>query len=163
MARLIYSAIASLDGYIEDEDGRFDWAAPDAEVHAFANDLTRPIGTHLLGRRLYETMVYWESPPELAAQPPFVQDFAAIWQSSDKIVYSRTLQTVDGAGARIERDFDPEAVARLKATADRDLTVGGAELAAGRSKPGWSTSTSCSSCPSSWEAGSAPSPTSTAP
>jgi dihydrofolate reductase len=122
--------IASLDGYIEDDDGRFDWAAPDAEVHAFANDLTRPIGTHLLGRRLYETMVYWESPPELAAQPPFVQDFAAIWQSSDKIVYSRTLQTVDDARARIERDFDPEAVARLKATADRDLTVGGAELAA---------------------------------
>lgn len=122
--------IASLDGYIEDEDGRFDWAAPDAEVHAFANDLTRPIGTHLLGRRLYETMVYWESPPELAARPAFVQDFAAIWQSSDKIVYSRTLRTVEGARARIERDFDPEAVARLKATADRDLTVGGAELAA---------------------------------
>ena len=130
MANLIYSVIASLDGYIEDEDGRFDWAEPDEEVHAFVNDLARPVGTHLIGRRMYETMVYWESPPALASQPRFVQDFAAIWQSADKIVYSRTLQSVDGARTRIERHFDPEAVRRLKATAGRDLTVGGPELAA---------------------------------
>jgi dihydrofolate reductase len=108
MANLIYSVIASLDGYIEDEDGSFDWAEPDEEVHAFANDLARPVGTYLFGRRMYETMVFWESPPELAAQPPFVQDFAAIWQAADKIVYSRTLQTVDSAQTRIERHFDAE-------------------------------------------------------
>ena len=130
MAKLIYSAITSLDGYIEDAEGKFDWAAPDEEVHAFANDLERPVGTYLYGRRMYETMVFWESPPDLSARPPFVQDFAAIWQGADKIVYSTTLQAVSSARTRIERGFDPEAVRWLKATADRDLTVGGAELAA---------------------------------
>ena len=129
MAKLIYTAIASLDGYIEDAEGNFDWAAPDEEVHAFVNDLERPVGTHLYGRRLYETMVYWESLPDLAEQPPFVQDFAEIWQAADKIVYSRTLQAVSSARTRIEREFDPEAVRQLKAAADRDLTIGGAELA----------------------------------
>ncbi|MET0939074.1 MAG: dihydrofolate reductase family protein [Gaiellaceae bacterium] len=129
MAKLTYTAITSLDGYIEDADGRFDWAAPDEEVHAFVNDLERPVGTHLYGRRLYETMVFWERPPDLARQPRAFQDFAGIWQRADKIVYSRTLETPSSARTRIEREFDPEAVRQLKATADTDLTVGGAELA----------------------------------
>jgi dihydrofolate reductase len=130
MAKLIYSVIASLDGYIEDADGTFEWAAPDEEVHAFVNDLERPVGTYLYGRRMYETMLFWESPPDLAAEPPVVRDFAAIWQAADKIVYSKAMQTVRSANTRIERDFDPEAVRQLKATARRDLTVGGPELAA---------------------------------
>ena len=130
MAKLIYISIASLDGYIEDEDGKFDWAAPDEEVHRFVNDLARPVRTQLYGRRMYETMVFWERPPELAEQPPFVQDFAQIWQAADKIVYSKSLQTVSSARTRIERAFDPDAIRRLKATADHDVTVGGAELAA---------------------------------
>ncbi len=100
--------IASLDGYIQDADGEFDWAEPDEEVHAFVNDLEGPVGTYLYGRRMYETMLFWESPPDLAAQPPVVQDFAAIWQAADKIVYSETLQTVRSARTRIERQFDPE-------------------------------------------------------
>jgi dihydrofolate reductase len=129
VAKLIYSAITSLDGYVEDADGRFDWAAPDEEVHAFVNDLERPIGTYLYGRRMYETMTYWESPPDLAEQPQAVQDYAAIWQKADKIVYSKTLQAVISAKIRIERAFEPEAVRHLKATAARDLTVGGADLA----------------------------------
>jgi dihydrofolate reductase len=130
MAKLIYSVIASLDGYIEDAEGKFDWAEPDEEVHAFVNDLERPVGTYLYGRRMYETMVFWESPSDLAEQPHFVPDFAAIWQAADKIVYSKTLQTVSSAKTRIERDFDPEAVRQLKTTAGGDLTVGGPELAA---------------------------------
>jgi dihydrofolate reductase len=130
MAKLIYSAIASLDGYIEDSEGRFDWAAPSDEVHAFVNERERAIGTYLYGRRMYETMLFWEKPPELAEQPPTVQEFARIWQGADKVVYSKTLQAVGSARTRIERDFDPHAVRRLKATASRDLTVGGSELAA---------------------------------
>ena len=130
MAQLIYTAITSLDGYIEDAQGKFDWAAPDEEVHAFVNDLERPVGTHLYGRRMYETMAFWESPPDLVAQPPFAQDFAEIWQRADKIVYSTTLQTVSSAKTRIEREFDPQAVRQLKATVGADITVGGAELAA---------------------------------
>jgi dihydrofolate reductase len=124
VAKLIYAAITSLDGYIEDAEGKFDWAAPDEEVHAFVNDLERPVGTHLYGRRMSETMAYRENPPDLAEQPPFVQDFAQIWQAADKIVYSKTLPTPSSAKTRIEREFDPEAVRRLKATATRDLTVG---------------------------------------
>jgi dihydrofolate reductase len=130
MARLIYSVIASLDGYVADEDGRFDWAEPDAEVHAFVNDLERPVGTYLYGRRTYETMVFWESPPDLPDQPSFVQEFAEIWRSADKIVYSNTLQAVTSAKTRIERDFDAEAVRQMKGAAGRDLTVGGPDLAA---------------------------------
>jgi dihydrofolate reductase len=130
MAKLIYSAIASLDGYIEDADGRFDWAAPSAEVHAFVNELERAVSTYLYGRRMYETMRFWENPRELAEQPPTVQEFARIWQAADKVVYSKTLQTATSARTRIERDFDPNAVRELKATAAADLTVGGAELAA---------------------------------
>ncbi|TMD14522.1 MAG: deaminase [Chloroflexi bacterium] len=130
MARLIYSAITSLDGYVADQDGNFDWAAPDEELHTFVNHLERPVGTYLYGRRMYEVMVYWESAHTLAGQPPFVRDFARIWQAADKIVYSRTLASVSSARTRIERDFDPEAVRRMKATARRDITVGGPDLAA---------------------------------
>jgi dihydrofolate reductase len=126
---LIYSAITSLDGYIEDENGRFDWAEPDEEVHAFANDLEREVGTHLLGRRMYEVMVSWET-ITLAEQPPAIRDFAEIWRAADKIVYSKTLETVSSARTRIERVFDIERVRQLKAAADRDLTVGGPDLAA---------------------------------
>src|SRR5213083_2991582 len=101
MARLIYSVIASLDGYVADDDGRFDWAEPDAEVHAFVNDLERPVGTYLYGRRMYETMVFWESPPDLAEQPRVMREYAEIWQAAEKIVYSRTLSAVAGARTRI--------------------------------------------------------------
>jgi dihydrofolate reductase len=130
VAKLIYSAIASLDGYVEDATGNFDWAAPDEEVHTFVNDLERSAGTYLYGRRMYETMRFWESASDPIVQPTFAQDFATIWQAADKIVYSRTLQAASTARTRIERHFDPEAVRHLKATAGRDLTVGGAELAA---------------------------------
>jgi len=136
MAKLIYSAITSLDGYVPDEDGNFDWAAPDEEVHSFVNDLERPVGTYLYGRRMYEVMGYWETAHTLAHQPPFVQDFAEIWQAADKIVYSKTLETVSSARTRIERDFDPEAVRQMKAQAGRDITVGGPELAAQAIKAG---------------------------
>jgi dihydrofolate reductase len=129
MAKLIYTALMSLDGYIADEDGNFDWAAPDEEVHSFVNDLERPVGTYLLGRRMYEVMAYWETAHTLADQPSFSQDFAKIWQATDKIVYSKTLETVSSARTRIERDFDPEAVWRLKAHVGRDITVGGPDLA----------------------------------
>jgi dihydrofolate reductase len=129
VANLIYSAIASLDGYVADEDGKFAWAAPDEEVHAFVNELERPIGTYLYGRRMYETMVFWESPPDMAAEPPVFREYAEIWQSADKIVYSKTLASAAGARTRIEREFEPEAVRRLKATAARDISIGGAELA----------------------------------
>jgi dihydrofolate reductase len=130
MAKLIYSAITSLDGYVADENGKFDWAAPDEDVHAFVNDLERPVGTYLYGRRMYEVMAYWETAPTAADQPAVERDFAQIWQAADKIVYSKTLQTVSSAQTRIERGFDPEAVRQLKASAERDLTVGGPELAA---------------------------------
>ena len=136
MAKLIYSAITSLDGYIEDEDGTFDWAVPDAEVHTVINDLQRPVGTYLYGRRMYEMMVGWETDPTLAAQSQLMGDFAQIWQAADKIVYSTTLQTVSTARSRIERDFDPEAVRQMKASAGRDLTVGGPALAASAFRAG---------------------------
>jgi dihydrofolate reductase len=128
MAKLIYSAIASLDGYIEDEEGRFDWSMPDEEVHAFVNDLERPIGTYLYGRRLYETMVFWETASE-ADEPAVFSDYAAIWRAADKIVYSRTLQTASSARTRIEREFDREAVRRLKQSSGADISIGGADLA----------------------------------
>src|SRR2546423_1701186 len=129
MAKLIYSAITSLDGYVADEDGKFDWAMPDEDVHTFVNDLERPVGTYLYGRRMYEVMVFWETAHSLGGQSPIVQDFAEIWQEADKIVYSRTLETVSSARTRIERDFDPEEIRQLKAQAVGDLTVGGPELA----------------------------------
>ena len=130
MAKLIYSAITSLDGYVADENGNFDWAAPDEEVHSFVNDLERPVGTYLYGRRMYEVMVYWETAHTLVDQPPSIRDYAEIWQAADKIVYSTTLETASSARTRIERDFNPEAVRQLKARAARDISVGGPELAA---------------------------------
>jgi len=130
MARLIYSVIASLDGYVADEDGNFDWAQPDEEVHTFVNDLQRPVGTYLLGRRMYEVMRYWETADTVPDQPGYARDFAGIWKARDKVVYSRTLDAASTARTRIERDFDAEAVRRMKAAADRDLAVGGPGLAA---------------------------------
>lgn len=129
MAHLIYSAISSLDGYVADAGGGFDWAAPDEEVHAFVNDLERSVGTHLYGRRMYEVMAAWESMP-MAGQGPVARDFAEIWRAADKVVYSTTLANARTARTRIERSFDPEAVGRLKETAQRDVSVGGPTLAA---------------------------------
>jgi dihydrofolate reductase len=129
MAKLIYSAITSLDGYVADAEGNFDWAEPDDEVHSFVNDLERPVGTYLYGRRLYEVMRAWET-MNLADQPPFIQDFAEIWRGADKIVFSRTLQTVSTANTTLERDFETEAIRQLKAAAGRDIVVGGPNLAA---------------------------------
>ena len=129
MAKLIYSPIASLDGYVEDERGGFEWAAPDDEVHAFVNDLERPIGTYLYGRRMYETMVFWETASTGAGSSAVSRDFAVIWRAAEKIVYSRTLTTVSSARTRIERGFDPDAIRRLKETSGADITIGGAELA----------------------------------
>jgi dihydrofolate reductase len=136
MARLIYSAITSLDGYVADEDGNFDWAVPDEEVHTFVNDLERPVGTYLYGRRMYEVMVGWETAHTFADQRPVMADFAQIWQAADKIVYSKTLETASSARTRIEREFDPEAVQQMKASAARDITVGGADLAGQAIKAG---------------------------
>ena len=136
MARLIYSAIMSLDGYVADADGTFDWAAPDEEVHVFINDLVRSVGTHLYGRRMYETLAPWETDPSLAAHSEVTRDFAEIWQAADKIVYSTTLETVSSARTRIARAFDPEAVRQMKARAGRDLTVGGPTLAGQALKAG---------------------------
>ena len=136
MARLFYAVIASLDGYVADENGNFDWAAPDEEVLAFVNDLERPIGTYLYGRRMYETMVYWETAHIDADQPPVVQDFARIWQAADKVVYSTTLETVSSARTRIERTFNPDAIRQMKAAARQDITVGGPTLTAEALKAG---------------------------
>jgi dihydrofolate reductase len=130
MATLMYYAIASLDGYVADEDGNFDWAEPDQEVHAFINDLVRSTGTYLYGRRMYETMAAWETDATLAAQSEAIRDFAQIWQAADKIVYSRTLDEPSTARTRIEREFDPEAVREIKASAGADLAVGGPDLGA---------------------------------
>lgn len=130
MAALIYSAIASLDGYTADESGNFDWAAPDEEVHTFVNDLERVAGTYLYGRGMYETMVYWETAHTQAGQSWAALDFAQLWQAADKIVYSRTLKAVSSARTRIEHTFDPDAVRQLKARAERTITVGGPGLAA---------------------------------
>jgi dihydrofolate reductase len=129
MAKLIYSAITSLDGYVEDVHGRFGWAKPDAEVHAFVNELERPIGTYLYGRRMYETMVWWETIDTGPAQDAQARDYAELWRAADKIVYSRTLDGVSSARTRIEREFDPDAIRALKRTAAADITVGGSELA----------------------------------
>jgi dihydrofolate reductase len=130
VTKLIYASIASLDGYIADEDGKFDWAVPDDDVFAYINDTKRPIGTYLYGRRTYEMMIGWETDPAIANQSPLTRDFAEIWQAADKIVYSSTLETVSTARTRLERRFDPERVQRLKAELDHDLTVGGPDLAA---------------------------------
>jgi dihydrofolate reductase len=136
MANLIYSAITSLDGYIADKDGNFDWAMPDEEVHSFINDLERTAGTYLYGRLMYETMAVWETDPGLAAESALMRDFAEIWQAADKIVYSKTLDIVSTARTRIERNFDPEAIRQLKATTGRDISIGGSNLAAHAFKAG---------------------------
>jgi dihydrofolate reductase len=127
MAKLIYSGIMSLDGYIADENGNFDWAEPDEEVHAFVNDLERPIGTYLFGRRMYDVMVAWES---IDDEQPVIKDYAEIWRAADKIVYSRRLEKVSSTRTRLERTFDPDAIREMKDTAERDISVGGPELAA---------------------------------
>jgi len=125
MARLIYIAIGSLDGYVEDEQGMFDWANPDEEVHAFVNGLVRSAGTHLYGRRMYETMVWWETGDHAGVYG----EYAEIWRAAEKVVYSRTLQTVSSERTRVEREFDAEAIGRLKETSRSDIAIGGAELA----------------------------------
>jgi dihydrofolate reductase len=129
VARLIYSTISSLDGYVADEDGDFGWAAPDEEVHAFVNELERPVGTCLYGRRMYEVMTFWET-LDTGSEPQVMRDFAEIWRAAEKVVYSRTLEEVSSAKTRLEREFDPDAVRELVASADRDVTIGGPELAA---------------------------------
>jgi dihydrofolate reductase len=136
MAKLIYTAITSLDGYVADADGNFDWAEPDEEVFTFVNDLERPIGTYLYGRQMYEVMVSWETFPTTADQSPVERDFAELWQAADKIVYSTTLESVSSTRTRIERVFDPEVVRQWKATAVRDITVSGPDLAAQAIKAG---------------------------
>ena len=128
--RLVYVVNCSLDGFYEDADGRFDWSEPDEELHQFFNDLLRPIGTLLYGRRLYEAMAVWETDPSLASESPVLADFAAVWQDADKVVYSTTLEAPRTARTRIERSFDPEAVRELKAGVTTDLAIGGGELAA---------------------------------
>ena len=125
-AKLIYAAIASLDGYVEDRDGRFEWAAPDDEVHAFVNELERPIGTYHYGRRMYETMVYWETDDD---DDPVARDYGELWRAAEKIVFSRTLQTVSSARTRIERELDADAIRAMKANASSDISIGGSELA----------------------------------
>jgi dihydrofolate reductase len=130
MAKLIYSMITSLDGYVADEDGKFDWAAPDEDVHLFVNELERSVGTYLYGRRMYEVMAYWETAADGPGQPAFAREYAEIWKAADKIVYSTTLETVASESTRIERAFDPEVVNRAKETAERDISVGGPNLAA---------------------------------
>lgn len=129
MAKLIYSAVVSLDGFIADENGNFDWAEPDEEVHTFVNEFERSVGTYLYGRRMYEVMVAWET-MQLADQPSYLQDYVQIWQATDKLVYSRTLEAVSSSRTRIEREFEPEAVRQMKEAAERDLTVSGPNLAA---------------------------------
>jgi dihydrofolate reductase len=136
VAKLIYSAIMSLDGYIEDERGNFDWAFPTDEAHLFINEREREVGTYLLGRRMYETMAVWETNPMIAQQSAPAAEYAGIWQSVDKVVYSRTLESTVTARTRIERDFDPAVVRRLVQAADRDVSIGGAELGAHGFKAG---------------------------
>ena len=130
MAKLIYAALTSLDGYVADEDGNFDWAEPDEEVHSYVNELERPIGTYLYGRRMYEVLRYWQDPDDLDAQPSYIQDYAGIWQAADKVVYSSSLDSASTPRTRLEREFDPAAVREMKDAADADLGVGGPTLAA---------------------------------
>ena len=136
VGKLIYSAITSLDGYVADTVGNFDWAAPDDEVHAFVNDLERSVGTYLYGRRMYEVMAFWETAHTLADEPAVIQDYAGIWQAADKIVYSGTLKVASTARTRLERDFEPEAIRRMKMLAQTDISVGGPHLAAQAIKAG---------------------------
>jgi dihydrofolate reductase len=136
MAKLIYSGIQSLDGYVADRDGRFDWSEPDEEVHTFINGLEGSVGTYLLGRRLYEVMLAWEDNDAFAGEPPYIQDFSKLWKAADKVVYSRSLPGPSSERTRVEREFDAGAVRQLKADAGQDLAVGGAELAAAAIRAG---------------------------
>jgi dihydrofolate reductase len=129
MGQVIYAALSSVDGYVVDEEGRFDWAAPDAEVHQLVNDITRPVATHLYGRRMYEVLVAWET-MDTSGEPVQIRDYAEIWRAADKVVFSRTLEEPASARTRIEREFDPAAVRRLKAEAGSDISIGGPTLAA---------------------------------
>jgi dihydrofolate reductase len=133
---LIYSAITSLDGFVADEEGNFDWAKPDEELHQVVNDLERSVGTYLYGRRMYETMVFWETAHALADPPRYILDYAAIWQSAEKIVYSTSLTSVSSEKTRLEREFDPDAVREMKASLTDDISVGGPHLAAHAFKAG---------------------------
>jgi dihydrofolate reductase len=129
MGRVIYSMVCSLDGYISDREGSFEWAAPDDEVHAFVNEQERQVGTYLYGRRLYEVMRYWETAGADPDTPPVEQEYAEVWRSADKVVYSRTLAEVETSRTRLEREFDADAVRRMAQAADRDVSVGGPVLA----------------------------------
>jgi dihydrofolate reductase len=129
MAKLLYSALMSLDGYVADEHGNFDWAEPDEEVHTFINDLERSVGTHLLGRKMYEVLVVWDDADAFANASGYLKDFADLWRETDKVVYSRKLESVSGARTRLERDFDPQAVQQMKVQADADIAIGGPNLA----------------------------------
>jgi dihydrofolate reductase len=129
VGRLLYAAISSLDGYVADREGQFDWSAPDEQVHAAVNDLMRPVSTHLYGRRMYDVLVAWET-MEVDEEPPAIQDYASLWRAADKVVYSRTLTAPRSARTRIERDFRPAEVADLKGSVESDLVIGGPELAA---------------------------------
>ena len=130
MANLIYSVLSSLDGYVEDEAGQFDWAVPSDEVHAFINDAMRPVGTHLYGRRMYEVMHVWETDPGFAEESPLLAEYARLWQAADKIVFSRTLQDVSTSRTQLVSEFDPEAIRQMKAREERDLVIAGPTLAA---------------------------------
>jgi dihydrofolate reductase len=136
MAKLIYSAIASADGYIEDAAGAFDWGAPGEELLRFINDLERQVGSYLYGRRMYQTMLYWETADTVLGQPPSVREFTGIWRAAEKIVFSKTIESVQSARTRIERNFDPDVVRQLKAATEQDMTVGGADLAGQALKAG---------------------------
>jgi dihydrofolate reductase len=159
MGKLIYSTTASADGYIEDAGGSFDWTAPDDEVFRFVSDLLRPVGTYLFGRRLYETMLYWETARTVPDQPPLAREFAAIWEAADKIVFSATLGSVSSPRTRIERKFDPGLVAQLKSAAGHDMVVGGADLAGQAIKAGLVDELRLFLVPSSSAEASGPSPT----
>jgi dihydrofolate reductase len=130
MTKLIYSVQSSLDGYVNDERDDFGWARPDEEVHSFFNELERPVGTQLYGRRMYEVMRYWQDPPDLDAQPPYIKDYAGIWQAAEKIVYSSSLESATTPRTRLERQFDPAAVREIKESAAAELSIGGPTLAA---------------------------------
>jgi dihydrofolate reductase len=129
VSKLIYSMIASLDGYVADEAGDFSWAEPDETVHAFINDLERSVGTYLLGRRMYDVMSWWDTVGGLSDVPPYIQEFARLWRAADKVVYSSTLSDVSTPGARVERGFDVAAVERMKSESERDISIGGPTLA----------------------------------
>jgi dihydrofolate reductase len=130
MGRLIYAALMSVDGYIEDAAGRFDWAEPDAEVHSYINDLERSIGTHLYGRRMYETMMVWETVGDDAEVGPIEAAYGRVWRELDKVVFSRTLAAVPTPRTRLEREFDPDSVRQMKEVSDHDLSISGPNLAA---------------------------------